>query len=87
MNEQGKSIVAWIIIGLIAGFVASLILSAGGGLIAWLIAGLIGSLVGGFLARQLGIKLNFGNPFLEQVVISIVGAVIVIIIARIIIPG
>ncbi len=85
MNAQTKSIVAWIIIGLIAGFVASLIVGGNASLIAWLIAGLIGSLVGGFLARQLGIKLNFGNPFLEQVVISIVGAIIVIIIARIII--
>ena len=84
MNALTKSIVAWIIIGLIAGFFASLILSAGGNLLPWLIAGLIGALVGGFLARQLGIKLNFGNPFLEQVVISIVGAVIVIIIAKII---
>ena len=34
---------------------------------------------------QIKIKLNFGNAFLEQVVISIVGAIIVLIIARIII--
>ena len=73
-RSKRKSILAWIIIGLIAGFVASLIVGGDGGLIGWLIAGLIGSLVGGFLARQLNIKLNFGNPFLEQVVISIVGA-------------
>lgn len=84
MNAQTKSIVAWIIIGLIAGAVASLIAGGSSGLIPWLIAGLLGSLVGGFLARQLGIKLNFGNPFLEQLVIAIVGAVIVIIIANII---
>ena len=85
MNAQTKSIVAWIVIGLIAGLVASIIVGGGGGLIGWLIAGLIGSLVGGFLAQQPNIKLNFGNPFLEQVVISIVGAIIVLIIARIII--
>ena len=64
--------------------VASLIVGGGGGLIGWIIAGLIGSVVGGFLAQQLNIKLNLGNPFLEQVVISIVGAIIVLIIARII---
>ncbi|MEX0852531.1 MAG: GlsB/YeaQ/YmgE family stress response membrane protein [Bauldia sp.] len=85
MNEQTKSIVAWIIIGLIAGWLASLIVGPGGtGLPGWLIAGLIGSVVGGFLARQLNIKLNLGNPFLEQMIISVVGAIIVIIIARII---
>lgn len=85
MNEQTKSIVAWIIIGLIAGFVASLIVGGGGGLLGWLIAGLIGSIVGGFLAQQLNIKLNTGNPFLEQVIISVIGAIIVLIIARIIV--
>ena len=84
MNAQTKSIVSWIIIGLIGGFVASLIVGGSGGLLGWLIAGLIGSVVGGFLAQQLNIKLNMGNPFLEQVIISIVGAIIVLIIARII---
>jgi uncharacterized membrane protein YeaQ/YmgE (transglycosylase-associated protein family) len=84
MNDQTRSIVSWIIIGLIAGALASLIVGGGGGLLGWLIAGLIGSVVGGFLAQQLKIKLNLGNPFLEQVIISVVGAIIVIIIARII---
>ena len=85
MNDQTKSIVSWVVIGLIAGFLASVIVGGGGGLIAWLIAGLIGSVVGGFLAQQLNIKLNLGNPFLEQVIISILGAIIVLIIAQIII--
>ena len=83
MNDQARSIIAWIIIGLIAGWVASLI--GAGNLLGWLIAGLIGSVVGGFVAQQLKIKLNLGNPFLEQVIISIAGAIIVLIIARIII--
>jgi len=84
MSEQTKAIVAWIVIGLIAGFVASLIVGGAGGIIGWLIAGLIGSVVGGFLARQLNLKLNTGNLFLDQVIIAIIGAIIVIIIARII---
>ena len=86
MSDQAKSIVAWIIIGLVAGWIASLIVVGGGGsLLGFLIAGLIGSIVGGFLAQQFKIKLNFGNAFLEQVVIAIVGAVIVLIIAHIIV--
>ncbi len=60
------------------------IVGGGGNIIGWLIAGLIGSVVGGFLARQLNIKLNTGNAFLDQVIIAIVGAIVVIIIARII---
>ena len=85
MNDQSRSIVAWIVIGLIGGFLASLIVGGGGGLLGWLIAGLIGSVVGGFLAQQLKINLNFGNPFLEQIVISAAGAIIVLIVARVIV--
>jgi uncharacterized membrane protein YeaQ/YmgE (transglycosylase-associated protein family) len=84
MNNQTRSIVSWIVIGLLAGFIASLIVSGGGGLIGWLIAGLIGSVVGGFLAQQLNINLKLGNKFFEQLIISTAGAVIVLIIARII---
>ena len=84
MSEQGRSILAWVVIGLIAGFIASLIVGGAGGIIGWLIAGLIGSVVGGFLARQLNLKLNTGNAFVDQVIIAVLGAIVVIIIARII---
>jgi uncharacterized membrane protein YeaQ/YmgE (transglycosylase-associated protein family) len=84
MSRQAKSIVSWIIIGLIAGALASLVVGGGGGLLGYTIAGLIGSVVGGFLAQQLKITLNFGNPFLEQVVIAFVGAIIVLVVANVI---
>jgi uncharacterized membrane protein YeaQ/YmgE (transglycosylase-associated protein family) len=84
MSDQAKSVITWIIIGLIAGWLASIIVGTGSGLIGYIIAGLIGAVVGGFLAQQLKIKLNFGNAFLEQIVISVIGAIVVLIIARII---
>ena len=85
MNAQTRSIVAWLIIGLIAGWVASLIAGAGGsGLLEWLIAGIIGSVVGGFIARQLKINLKTGNRFLEQLILAVIGAIIVIAIASLI---
>lgn len=84
MSEQAKSIVAWVIIGLIAGWLASVVVGGGGGLIGYVIAGLIGSVVGGFLAQQLKINLKLGNAFLEQLIIAFVGAIIVLIIANII---
>jgi uncharacterized membrane protein YeaQ/YmgE (transglycosylase-associated protein family) len=85
MNGQTQSIVIWIIIGLIAGFLASLVVGGAGGLIGYLVAGLIGSVVGGFLARQFDIRLNLGNALVEQIVISAIGAIIVLVIARIIV--
>ena len=84
MSDQFKSILAWIVIGLIAGWLASIVVGGGGSLIGYIIAGLIGSVVGGFLAQQLNIKLSLGNAFVEQVIISFLGAMVVLIIDRII---
>ncbi|MEO8668502.1 MAG: GlsB/YeaQ/YmgE family stress response membrane protein [Bauldia sp.] len=84
MNDQTRSLLIWVVIGLIAGWLASLIVGSGTGLLGYIIAGLIGSVVGGFLAQQLKIKLNLGNAFLEQLIVSVIGAIIVLIIARII---
>ncbi len=85
MNAQTRGLISWIIVGLIAGWVASLIVGAPGSLLGYLVAGLIGSVVGGFLAQVLKIKLNTGNPFFEQLIISVVGAIIVVLVARVII--
>ena len=86
MSAQMQSIVAWIIIGLVAGWVASLIHEAAGtAMLEWLIAGLIGAVVGGFLDQQLKINLKTGNRFLEQVILSVIGAIVVIAVASLII--
>jgi uncharacterized membrane protein YeaQ/YmgE (transglycosylase-associated protein family) len=84
MNMDAKSIVVLIIIGLIAGWLASIVVGGGGGLIGYIIAGLIGSVVGGFLANLLNIKLNIGNAFVEQIIVAFLGAIVVLIIAQII---
>ena len=84
MNDQAISIIIWVIIGLVAGWLASLIIGGASSLIGYLVAGLVGSIVGGFLARQFNIRPNFGSPLAEQMVISFVGAVVVLILVRII---
>ena len=76
--------------GLIAGWLAGILLG-GGGLIRNLFVGLIGSFVGGALVRFGILKLpvsvtNFTSavPYGEQILISTIGAVLVIIVARVI---
>jgi uncharacterized membrane protein YeaQ/YmgE (transglycosylase-associated protein family) len=78
-----KDIVVWVIIGLIAGWLASFIVG-GGGIISYIVSGLLGSIVGGILLRVSGIKLNLGNPIVDQIVVSAIGAIIVVIIARLV---
>jgi len=49
------SILAWIVLGLIAGFIASkLVNKTGGGLVLDLVLGVVGAFVGGFLFAQFG---------------------------------
>ncbi len=84
MSEQARSFMIWIIIGVIAGWLASLVVGGAGNLLGYLIAGLVGSVVGGWLATRLNWRLNVGNALLEQLIISAVGAIIVLIVVRII---
>ncbi|MBB4302462.1 putative membrane protein YeaQ/YmgE (transglycosylase-associated protein family) [Rhodobium orientis] len=78
-----RSIIIWIVIGLIAGWLASFVVG-GGGLLKYILWGLVGSFVGGFLARQFNISLNIGNAFVEQIIVATVGAIVVVLIARLI---
>lgn len=78
-----KDIVVWVIIGLIAGWLASFIVG-GGSIISYIVSGLLGSIVGGILLRVSGIKLNLGIPIVDQIVVSAIGAIIVVIIARLV---
>jgi len=67
-------ILAWIILGGLAGWVASLIMKADGqmGIVANVVVGIIGALLGGWIARLLGI----GDPAVDFDLGSFVMAVI-----------
>jgi uncharacterized membrane protein YeaQ/YmgE (transglycosylase-associated protein family) len=54
-------------------------------LLRYLITGLIGAFVGGFVFSAAGWKLNLGNEWIEQIVVAAIGAIIVVILARIVV--
>lgn len=80
---ETKDIIIWVIIGLVAGWLASFIVG-GGGIVTYIVSGLLGSIVGGILVRVTGLNLRLGNPVVDQIVVSAIGAVIVVIIARLV---
>lgn len=67
-------VITWIVIGLVAGWLAAKITASPRGLLRNLAVGLVGSLVGGFLARKLGIQVV--PDFWGELITAIVGAVI-----------
>lgn len=81
---ETRSIVVFLVIGVIAGFLASLVLGGGGGLVRYLIVGVIGSFVGGYLFAALKINLGIANALVNQIVTSTIGAIIVVLLARLI---
>jgi uncharacterized membrane protein YeaQ/YmgE (transglycosylase-associated protein family) len=71
-------IVAWLVMGLIAGFIASLLVNKRGeGMLMDIILGIVGAFVGGFLAHLAGFTGITGFD-LYSILVSVVGAVIVL---------
>jgi uncharacterized membrane protein YeaQ/YmgE (transglycosylase-associated protein family) len=77
-NTMG--IIVWIIIGLIAGWLAHLILGGRGGIFGNLAVGLVGAIVGGFLFEKL--NLHVMPDFWGNLITATVGAIIFLLIWR-----
>lgn len=74
------SIVAWIILGLVAGFIASkLVNKTGSGLVLDIGLGVVGAVVGGFVFNQVGATGVTGLNIYSMLV-AVVGAVLVLVI-------
>jgi uncharacterized membrane protein YeaQ/YmgE (transglycosylase-associated protein family) len=76
-------IIIFLLIGLIAGWLAGQLVKGGGfGMIGDLIVGVIGALIGGYLLPFT--RLSFGAPILDQIVTATIGAVILLLIVRLV---
>lgn len=77
-------LIAWIVVGLIAGWLADMVLGGGSRLsISDLILGVIGALVGGFLASNLfGVPDPLSGINITTLIVAFIGAVIVVAIVR-----
>lgn len=84
LTEQQKAMAVWVIIGLVAGLLATFIFPGNQSLLGALIAGLLGSFLGGILAKQFNIRPNLGSAIADQVLIAFLGALLVLIVAWIV---
>ena len=66
MSIATEAWVIFLLIGLVAGFLASIVVG-GGGLIGCLLSGVIGAFVGGYLFNALGISLGIDNALVVQI--------------------
>lgn len=82
-DVSASTIIWWLIVGLIAGFLAGVVMRGGGfGIVGDIIAGIIGAFIGGWLFGLLGI--SSGGGLLGSIIVAFIGACILIGILRLI---
>jgi len=77
----GMNWISWIVVGLIAGFLAGKVMRAGGyGLIGDIVVGILGALIGGYLATNLlHIKAAVTGINVETILVALCGAVLLLV--------
>ena len=81
MNLDPGGVIAWLVVGLIAGWLAGQFMSGGGyGIIGDIILGIVGALIGGFLFGVFFPGTSVG--LIGSIIVAFIGAVILIGIAR-----
>jgi uncharacterized membrane protein YeaQ/YmgE (transglycosylase-associated protein family) len=81
-RNKNMGLIAWIVVGAIAGFIATRMLGMLDGIVMTVVLGILGAVVGAYLA---GVFLNLKEPLginLVTIVVSVIGAVIVVFVAN-----
>ncbi|MHC1549110.1 GlsB/YeaQ/YmgE family stress response membrane protein [Phyllobacterium sp. K27] len=77
----GEGLLVFLLVGLIAGWLASMLVRGGGfGLVGDLVVGVIGAFIAGFLFPRLGVSLGAG--IIGQIIAAAIGAIILLVIIR-----
>jgi uncharacterized membrane protein YeaQ/YmgE (transglycosylase-associated protein family) len=78
-------IIAWIVLGAIAGWITNMIMGGKEGVIATVILGIVGAVVGGWLAGTVLKVADVTGVNIESIVVSVIGAVIVVAVYRMVV--
>jgi len=86
MDIDLQSLIVWLLIGAIAGWLAGQIMKGGGfGLVGDIIVGIVGAFIAGVLFPRLGFA--FGNPLVGSIIAAVVGACVLLFILRLVRRG
>jgi uncharacterized membrane protein YeaQ/YmgE (transglycosylase-associated protein family) len=86
MEIDLQSLIVWLLIGAIAGWLAGQIMKGGGfGLVGDIIVGIVGAFIAGVLFPRLGFA--FGNPLVGSIIAAVVGACLLLFIMRLVRRG
>ena len=85
MNIPVETLLIWAIVGAVAGWLAGVIVKGGGfGLIGDIVVGIIGAFLGGWLLPRVGVHLGGMTPIVATIVSATIGAVVLLLILRLV---
>jgi uncharacterized membrane protein YeaQ/YmgE (transglycosylase-associated protein family) len=83
MNIPAETLIIWLVVGAVAGWLASTIVSGGGlGLVGDIVVGILGAFIGGWLLPKLGIHLGVG--LVPVIVSAMIGAIVLLLLLRLV---
>ncbi len=71
-------IVAWLVVGAIAGWLAGMVMKSSGRLITDIIVGILGALIGGFIFNALGSSTDVTGINLPSILVAFVGSCVLL---------
>ena len=72
-----ETFMLWIVVGLVAGWLASAVVGGGMGLVGDIVVGIVGAFLGGFIFRALNIHAPF-HGIASTIVVAFVGAIVLL---------
>jgi uncharacterized membrane protein YeaQ/YmgE (transglycosylase-associated protein family) len=84
MTLDAQTVVIIFAVGLIAGWLASFVVG-GHGLVRYLVTGLLGAIVGTYLFSAFNVRMPIGDPLIAQIVVAAIGAIVLVLIARLVV--
>jgi uncharacterized membrane protein YeaQ/YmgE (transglycosylase-associated protein family) len=78
-----ETFLLWLVVGLIAGWLASAVVGGGFGLIGDIVVGIVGAFLGGFIFRALGVGAPFGG-LAGSIFVAFIGAVVLLLLLRLV---
>ncbi|MGD0861128.1 MAG: GlsB/YeaQ/YmgE family stress response membrane protein [Candidatus Limnocylindrales bacterium] len=78
MDIPNMTLLTWLVVGVIAGFLASLISGSRESLIMMVVLGIVGAIVGGWIAADVLKIANVTGVNTTSIIVAVVGALIVI---------
>ncbi len=78
--------ILWIVVGIVAGFIAEKVMKGNHGLLTNLIVGLVGAVIGGFLFMNV-LGIDLGNEIVNALVFATLGAIILLFVLRLLKRG